>query len=228
SGRRDALPWVHAGWAAALLLGAATWFAATHLIDISGADRELTEGITALVAAAMLLYVGIWLHSKAHSQAWQRYIGERLDAALAKRTLWAMAAVAFLAVYRELFEIVLFYQALAAQAGGASALYAGMGAAAVLLAAIAWAIFRYGLRLPIGPFFTVTAALLAVLAVVFAGQGVAALQEAGAIDVDAVPFIRVPALGIYPTLQTLGAQALAAALVAIGFYAAGRRRHRVT
>lgn len=226
SGRRDALPWVHAGWAAALVLGAATWFVATYAVNISGANRELTEGVTALLAAGMLLYVGLWLHSKAHSRAWQRFIKERVGAALARQTLWAMAAVAFLAVYRELFEIVLFYQALWAQAGAAAAtpLFGGIAIAAVLLAAVGWAMFRYGLRLPIGPFFTVTAVLLAVLAVVFAGQGVAALQEAGTIEIDSVPFIRVPALGIYPTLQTLGAQVLAAALVGIGFYLAGRTR----
>ena len=226
SGRCDALPWVHVGWAAAVALGVATWFVATYAINISGANRELTEGITALLAAAMLLYVGLWLHSKAHSQAWQRFIKERVGAALARRTLWAMAAVSFLAVYRELFEIVLFYQALWAQTGAGAypPLFGGIAAAALLLTAIGWAMFRYGLRLPIGPFFTVTAILLAVLAVVFAGQGVAALQEAGSIAIDTIPFIRVPALGIYPTLQTLAAQVLAAALVGIGFYLTGRQR----
>lgn len=220
SGRRDALPWVHVGWAAALVLGAATWFTATYVIDISGANRELTEGATALLAAGMLLYVGLWLHSRAHSQAWQRFIKERVGGALVRRTLWALAAVSFLAVYRELFEIVLFYQALWAQAGAGarSPLIGGIAAAAVLLAAIGWAMYRYGLRLPLGPFFSVTAILLAVLAVVFAGQGVAALQEAGVIAIDLVPFVRIPALGIYPTLQTLAAQLLAAALVGFGFY----------
>jgi high-affinity iron transporter len=68
--RRDALPWVHAGWTAALILGAFTWFTATYLIDISGANRELTEGVTALVAAAMLIYVGYWLHGKSYARDW--------------------------------------------------------------------------------------------------------------------------------------------------------------
>jgi high-affinity iron transporter len=226
SGRRDALPWVHVGWGAALVLGALTWFLATYVIGISGANREVTEGVTALLAAGMLLYVGLWLHSKAHSRAWQRFIRERVGAALARRTLWALALVSFLAVYRELFEIVLFYQALWAQAGaGARApLFGGIAVAAMLLAALGWAMYRYGLRLPLGPFFTVTAILLAALAVVFAGQGVAALQEAGAIEIDTVPFIRVPALGIYPTLQTLAAQVLAVTLIGVGFYLTGRRR----
>ena len=112
TGRRDALPYVHAGWIAALVLGAITWALATFFVEISGANRELTEGLTALVAAAMLLYVGWWLHGKSYAQAWARFIKEQVGQALAKRTLWAMAAVSFFAVYREMFEIVLFYQAL--------------------------------------------------------------------------------------------------------------------
>lgn len=225
SGRRDTLPWVHLGWASALALGAATWFLASYVLDISGANRELTEGVTALVAAATLLYVGLWLHSKAHSQAWQRFISDRVGAALGKRTLWAMAAVSFLAVYRELFEIVLFYQALWAQVGsaGGAAVLGGLGVAAALLASVGWAIFHYGLMLPIGPFFSVTSLLLAILAVVFAGQGVAALQEVGVIGADPIAFIRIPALGIFPTAQTLAIQVLTALLVVAGFYFAGHR-----
>ncbi|HEX9810469.1 MAG TPA: cytochrome c/FTR1 family iron permease [Burkholderiales bacterium] len=220
SGRRDALPWVHIGWIAALALGAATWFAATYVIDISGANRELTEGITALAAAAMLLYVGLWLHRKSSARAWTRYISQQVGAALEKRTLWAMAAVAFLAVYRELFEIVLFYQTLWAQTGGNAnaSLFGGIGVAAALLAALGWVILRYGVRLPIGRFFAVTAILLAMLAVVFTGEGVAALQETGIVGADPVAFIRVPVLGIFPTVQTLTAQLGVLMVVVGGFY----------
>ena len=208
TGRRDALPYVHAGWASALALGIGTWFAASRLISVSGASREITEGVTALIAVAILLYVGFWLHDKAHAQRWQHFIKEQVAGALGRRTLWAMAAVSFLAVYREMFEVVLFYEALWAQvgAGGQNALFGGIAAAAVILLAVGWAIFKYSLRLPIGPFFTVTSVLLALLAVVFAGQGVAALQEAGRIPVSTIDFVTVPALGIFPTLQTLGAQ----------------------
>src|SRR5690606_14970065 len=103
AGRRDAVRWVHAGWIAALALGFATWFAASYLLQISGASRELTEGLTALAAAAVLLSVGYWLHGKAYAQSWQRYIREKLSGALSGGTLAALAAVSFLAVYREVF-----------------------------------------------------------------------------------------------------------------------------
>jgi high-affinity iron transporter len=224
TGRRDALPWIHGGWIAALVLGAVTWILASFVVEISGANRELTEGFTALAAAAMLLYVGYWLHGKSYAQAWNRFIREHVGQALARRTLWAMAAVSFLAVYREMFEIVLFYQALWAQAGesGRSAVLGGMAAAAAALAAIAFAIFKYSVRLPLGLFFGATSGLLALLAVVFAGHGVAALQEAGMVGMTGLAFDPVPLLGIYPSSEAVGAQLLVLCIVALGYWAARR------
>jgi high-affinity iron transporter len=222
--RREALPYVHAGWASALALGAVTWLVASYLIGISGASREITEGVTALISAAILLYVGLWLHGKAYAHRWQEFIREQVDTALEKRTMWAMAAVSFLAVYREVFETVLFYEALWAQTGaeGQGALLGGIAVAAVLLLATGWVIFRYSVRLPIGPFFTVTSALLAALAVIFTGQGIAALQEAGKVPITSVAFVRVPELGIFPTAQSLGMQLVVLFAVLAGFFISAR------
>jgi high-affinity iron transporter len=200
---------------------------ARYAISISGASREMTEGFTALLAAAMLLYVGYWLHNKSNTKAWQRFIREKVDAALGRRTLWTLAGISFLAVYRELFEIILFYETLLSQAGptGQHAVLGGIGAALVLLALIGGAILRFSVRLPIGPFFAVTAGLLALMAVVFAGNGVAALQEAGVLRATMVHFISVPLLGIHPTVQSLIAQSIALALVVAGVLV-GRWRMR--
>jgi high-affinity iron transporter len=226
TGRREALPWVHAGWAAALALGALTWFTARYVISISGANRELTEGVTGILASVMLLYVGYWLHGKSQAQAWSHFLRSQVDSALQRRTLRAMAAISFIAVYREIFEVVLFYEALWVQAGdgGHSAVAGGIAAAAVALAVAGWAIFRYSVRLPLGPFFTAMALLMAVMAVAFAGQGVKALQEANLVGVHPVPFITVPVLGIFPTLQTLGAQLLALAVAVLGYVGMNRPR----
>lgn len=225
--RRDLLKYVHAGWIGALFLGLATWAVASELVKVSGAGRELTEGITALLAAAILLYVGFWLHSKAHAHAWKAFIEQRLKGALSRGTASVLVAVAFLAVYREVFETVLFYQALWAQTGdtGGGSITVGFLTATAALIALSWAVFRYGVRLPVGPFFTVSSTLLALLAVVFVGQGVAALQEAGSLPADLVAFPRVPVLGIYPTVQTLTAQVAALLLVIAGFFWL-RRAHR--
>jgi len=224
TGRRDAMRWIHVGWIVAGVLGAVTWFVAERLIAISGASRELTEGVTALFAAAMLLYVGYWLHSKSYAQAWQHFIHNQVSTALGRGTLWALASVSFLAVYRELFEIVLFYQALWVQAGESSqhAVLAGIVVAAALLALLTWLILKFSVRLPLGPFFAATAGLLALLAVVFAGHGVAALQEAGVLDASPVRFVTIAPLGVHATLQGVLVQAGALVLVALGVWFARR------
>ena len=230
AGRRDALPYVHTGWVAALVLGIVTWVVATRVVTISGANRELTEGVTALLAAAVLLYVGFWLHGKAYAQRWKHFIEAKVRGALTGRTLWALALVSFLAVYREVFETVLFYQALWAQVGptGRPGILAGCAGAAVVLVVLTWLIFRYSVRLPIQLFFGGTSVLLAVLAVVFAGKGVAALQEAGMLPTDPVAVPSVPLLGIYPTLETLALQAVLLCVIAAGFaYTSYSARHHV-
>lgn len=230
AGRAEARRWVHAGWIAALALGFVTWLMSNYLVTITGAGREMTEGVTALVAAAMLLYVGYWLHSKSHGAAWQEFIREKVDGALSTGTVGTLALISFLAVYREVFETVLFYQALATQSGpeGHSALLGGMVSAAVLLVAVAWVILRAAVRLPLDLFFSVSGIMLVILAIVFTGQGVAALQEAGKISADAVAFIAIPMLGVYPTLQTLAAQAAVTVLSAFGLWWTSRRVGRST
>lgn len=226
AGRRDALRYVHAGWVGAVALGLLTWAAATYLVDISGAGREIAEGVTALVAAATLVYVGYWLHDKSHAHAWRAFIEAQVGGALARRAWWAMAAAAFLAVYREMFEIVLFCQALWTQAAAHArgAFFGGLLTAAAALAAIAWLVFRCGVRLPIGAFFSVMSILVGALAVVIAGQGVAALQDAGVVSVTPVAFVALPAIGVFPTVQTLAVQLVMVLIVAASFYVGGRRR----
>jgi high-affinity iron transporter len=228
TGRRDAMPWLHAGWIAALLLGALTWVAAEFLIDVSGADREMTEGFTALLAAGMLLYVGYWLHGKSRSKAWSAFLRHQVDAALEKKTLWAMASISFLAVYRELFETILFYQALWAQsdAGGHVAVLSGMATSVAALAIAGWSIFKYSVRLPLGPFFVAMLWLVLLFAFVLAGDGVAKLQEAGAVGANAVHFVAVPVLGIHPTVETLAAQIAVIALIALSYWATRHRSPR--
>jgi len=217
SGQRQALVYIHAGWVAALILGVFSWIAATWLVDISGSSRELTEGITALIASAMLVYVGFWLHDKAHALSWQSYIRNQVNSALEQKTLWALALVSFFAIYREVFEIVLFYQALWSQVNETTrpALWSGMVAAILLLLTLGWMLFRFGIRLPLGKFFSGASILLAALAVVFVGQGVSALQEASIITTNSVNFVTLPMLGIHPTYQSLLAQAAVIVLLVL-------------
>jgi high-affinity iron transporter len=219
TGQRRGAAYVHAGWVAALALGAATWFAASYLIGISGAGRETTEGVTALISAVVLLYMGYWLHGKMYARRWQEFVGSQVRQAMSRGTLWGLALVAFFAVYREAFETVLFYQTLWAQTQGAGrgALLAGFGSGVVALAALGWMLLRYSVRLPLGLFFGAASLMLAALAVVFAGKGVFALQAAGKLPVHELALPALPALGFYPNLQTLLAQLILLALVLVAF-----------
>lgn len=212
----DALRHVHRGWISALIAGVLTWVVATYLIGISGANREVTEGVGSLLAAVVLLSVGLWMHQKSSAGKWQDYLKEKLSAAVSSRSAWALFALAFIAVYREVFETVLFYSALAAD-GNSGALVAGFFTAVLLLVVIAWILLRTTARMPLETFFSFTSILVMILAVILTGKGVSALQEAGWIGVSLFAAPRVEWLGLYPTLETFTAQ-IAVALIAWGYF----------
>ena len=221
--RADVLPYVHGGWISALLAGVATWIAATFVIGISGASRELTEGFGSLLAAVILLSVGIWMHGKSQADEWQRYIRATLGKALTRGSAWFLFGLAFLAVYREVFETIIFYAALSAQGNG-GVMFAGAATAIALLGVIAWAMLRYSRRLPITKFFAYSSLLMAILAVILIGKGVAALQEAGLININPLDgFPRIGSLGIFPATEPLLAQTVMLALLVVGFWFNSRR-----
>ena len=202
---RNNMRYLHFGWIGALVAGFFTWWASVSLIEISGASREITEGVAALLATAVLFYVGFWLHDKTSAAQWQQFIQTNVKRALSTGTLWGLAGLSFIAVYREVFETILFYQALWVQtdtAGHTMAL-SGFGVGVGVLAILAVVVMRYSARLPLRQFFSVTGILMFVLALIFAGKGIAALQEAGYIPVTPISFPRIDLLGIYPNIQGL-------------------------
>jgi high-affinity iron transporter len=216
--RRDILPYVHGGWIAALAAGVVTWVAATYLISISGASRELTEGFGSLIAAVVLISVGIWMHGKSQADTWQVYIREKMSKALSRRSAWFLFLLSFVVVYREVFETILFYAALWSQGGGA-AMLSGALAAAIVLAGLAWLLLTYSRRLPIAQFFRFSSILIAGLAVVLVGKGVAGLQEAGLIDLRPISgFPRLDVIGLFPTWEGIVSQVVVLAVIVAGFW----------
>lgn len=220
AGRPEALPYVHGGWVAALVAGAATWAIATYAIGISGASRELTEGFGSLLAAAILISVGVWMHGKSQASEWRRYIEQKMTGALSRGSAWFLFALAFIVAYREVFETILFYAALWTADNG-PVILAGALTGAVLLAAIAWAMLRFSRTLPITQFFRYSALLIALLAVVLAGKGIGALQEAGVVGVTPLAGVpRIVVLGLFPTAEAIGAQLAVVAALILGFRSA--------
>ncbi|KPZ04750.1 FTR1 family protein [Pseudomonas syringae] len=214
TGQQSAVRSVNIGWGLALLAGLATWALAAYVIDVSGAQRELLEGATALFASVMVLWLGVWMHDRRHAAAWQDYVKSSLVGGGGR---FGFALLAFFSVYRELFEVILFYETLWLQAGpaGHDAVLAGGATALVLLVGLAWVILRGSAKLPLSLFFGINAALLCALSVVFAGHGVKALQEAGIFGTRPVPFFEFDWLGIHADLYSLGAQAIALIAIAV-------------
>jgi high-affinity iron transporter len=205
--RRD----IHVGVSAAIAASLLTAIALETVFVLSAAHREALEGGTMVVATAVLFYVSYWLLSKMEVVKWNKFVKSKVQDALDSGSALALASAAFLAVYREGFETVLFYKALfvAGAAGGTMPIVGGILAGSVVLVGVYIAINRFGVRLPLKPFFAVTSAFLYYMAFVFAGKGVAELQEGGLIGTTVLSWApRIPALGVYPTAESLGAQGL--------------------
>ncbi len=190
------------------------------LVNAGPSQREAFEGITMLVAVVVLFYVSYWLFSKIEADKWSAFLQSKMQSALSSGSALALASVAFLAVYREGVETILFYKALLASGGtgGAGAVAAGAALGAVALVFLYIAIMRLGLRMPMKAFFAVTGALLYYMAFVFAGKGMAELQDAQVVGTTVIPallWLRVPFLGIYPTLQSLALQGVLLVLLLV-------------
>jgi high-affinity iron transporter len=216
----------------ALLASLATAALMEWLLEGGAAPREALEGGVMLVAAAVLFYVSYWLVSKVEAEAWQRFVREKIERAAASGRSLALASVAFLAVYREGFETVLFYKALyvSGGAGGAAPITLGLATGGVVLLAVYIGIEKFGIRIPLRPFFAVTGATLFFMAFVFAGTGVKELQEGALLPSTLVPGApRSEFFGIYPTVQSLAVQGLivVSLIVAAVWWVARSRRPRV-
>ncbi len=191
---------------------------------VAGANRELLEGFTGLIAAAMLIWVTAWLHSKASLGAWHKYIDTTMSTAIARNSLFSLAVIAFLAVFREGAETILFYVGIAPGISTAN-LLTGIGLASVSLIAVGATIFFVGVRIPVEAFFRGTSILIFYLAFKFIGTGVHAFQVAGKVPATGADFLlSVGWLGLYPTWQTTIAQS--ALLVLGAAYLAYSRMHK--
>lgn len=217
-------PYVHYGVIAAIAATAATWFVASYLIEISGADRELIEAIAALSATAVLFYVSFWILNKIEHKKWMEFVKAKVWQATTTGGVMVFVMLSFFTVYREGFETVLFYQAMFGFAKYME-LYVGLGflIGMASLLGLYFVMRRLGRRLPLRVLFGLTMGIGAYLSIAFLGNAVRELQV-----LDIVPYTSmmgtVPRLdinmatmtGIYPTLETVVAQ-----IALLGVYLAG-------
>ena len=181
-----------------------------------------------LLAAVVLFYVSYWLLSKVEAAKWTAFVRGKMETALSSGSGVALTAVAFLAVYREGFETILFYKALFSSAGPSEAsvsVVAGIAAGSVGLVLVYFAINQLGLRVAMKPFFTVTGIMLYYMAFVFAGKGIAELQSAQVISLTVIENApRLPVFGIYPTLESLAVQGVLLVLAIVAVIRGGPMR----
>jgi high-affinity iron transporter len=213
-GHRERLRSIWLGIALGIVASFVTAIILSTLLSAIPASREIVEGVTMLVAVAVLFSVSYWLISRVEAVKWQQFIKQKVTVALDQGGGKALALVAFLAVYREGAETALFYQALFNEGPNVGVpLALGIVAGFALLAVIFTLFYRYGVRIPMRPFFTVTSILLYYMAFVFIGKGIRELQEGNIVRITLIHgFPHVDAMGIYPSVETLIAQGILLAL----------------
>ena len=212
---------------AASFVAAAVLAWAKRAFASAGMAQEIIEGITALIAVCVLFYVSNWMISKAEAASWSRYIDNRVQSSLEQGSSFALAFTAFLSVFREGAEVVLFYQPMLSE-GNPGMVWAGFGVGCVVLVFVYLAITKLSVRLPLKVFFTATSILMAVMCVSFLGSGIKELAEGNVFDLS----LRVPGIpendviqvfGIYPYLETLVPQLILSIILLVTFMMAHYR-----
>ena len=226
------------GVGAAVVATGVLFVLATLVIDVAPLSRELLEAVTALVAVVVLIGVSFWLVARLEHKRRMEFMRARVAAAMAAGTTAAFVGLGFTAVFREGFETVLFYQALALFAEGLI-LWVVLGAAtaAIALAGVGYAILKLGKRLPLRPMLIVGAGVLLLMSVAFIGNAVFSLQAADYVTATPVAHPRLPVFlaeltGIHPTTQGLVIQTVVLGIYVLGAvyvfaWQPSRRRRRV-
>jgi high-affinity iron transporter len=208
AGYRELQKYVVMGVVGAIVLGILTWWVIQFALGISPLEQEALEGMTSLLAAAVLFSVSFWAIRQVDIRNWKEYIRQKAEHAMGTGSGLALASVAFLVVYREAVETILFYEALWMRSEGAGgAIVMGLVLGTLILFSLIFLMFRVGLRIPLRPFFAITGVLLGVLAFVFAGYGVRELQTIGWIKETPLEWMfRFSILEVRATLETTALQ----------------------
>ena len=241
SGNKRFARWIYLGVVAGLAGSGLVAVLFTFLFGGSGPIQEISEGVCALIATLMLLWTSNWMLNKSSVEAWNNYIRNKTEAAVAGAQskvesgqglglgmIASLAMLSFLAVFREGAETVIFYESIYSMSQDAHGMWVGgLAAAAVLI--VIFLILRFtSVKIPIGPFFLVTSIVMAALVVIFAGGGIHALIEGDLIE--GTYLSTVPTndwIGLYPYIETITAQVIAAIAVVVLFVVGFIKKHRM-
>lgn len=241
SGNKRFAKWIYLGVVAGLAGSGLVAVLFTFLFGGSGPIQEISEGVCALIATLMLLWTSNWMLNKSSVEAWNNYIRNKTEAAVAGAQskvesgqrlglgmIASLAMLSFLAVFREGAETVIFYESIYSMSQDAHGMWVGGLAAAAVLIVIFLVLRFTSVKIPIGPFFLVTSIVMAVLVVIFAGGGIHALIEGDLIE--GTYLSSVPTndwIGLYPYVETITAQVIAAIAVVVLFVVGSIKKHRM-
>ena len=240
SGNKRFTKWIYLGVVAGLAGSGLVAVLFTFLFGGSGPIQEISEGVCALIATLMLLWTSNWMLNKSSVEAWNNYIRNKTEAAVAGAQskvesgqglglgmIASLAMLSFLAVFREGAETVIFYESIYSMSQDAHGMWVGGLAAAVLI--VIFLILRFtSVKIPINPFFLITSIVMAALVVIFAGGGIHALIEGDLIE--GTYLSTVPTndwIGLYPYVETITAQVIAAIAVVVLFVVGFIKKHRM-
>ena len=241
SGNKRFAKWIYLGVVAGLAGSGLVAVLFTFLFGGSGPIQEISEGVCALIATLMLLWTSNWMLNKSSVEAWNNYIRNKTEAVVAGAQskvesgqglglgmVTSLAMLSFLAVFREGAETVIFYESIYSMSQDAHGMWVGgLTAAAVLI--VIFLILRFtSVKIPIGPFFLVTSILMAALVVIFAGGGIHALIEGDLIEGTYLSIVPTNDwIGLYPYVETIAAQVIAAIAVVALFVVGFIKKHRM-
>jgi high-affinity iron transporter len=233
TGRSDYVRAVPIGAAVAFLATIATWFVVVAIISKVNVPELSLQAATGLVAIIVLLVVMNWFFHKVYWTGWIGNLNERRQRLMeatsdaSSKTFVGLALLGFAAIYREGFEVVLFLQNLRLSAGGTVVLQGTLiGLGLTLL--IAGLTFGAQKKLPYKKMLIATGIMLGFVLLVMVGEEAQEMQQAGWISTTSIHLAMPAWLGVwfsvFPTVQTLSAQLIAAILVIGSYFAAQRVR----
>ena len=210
SNQKQLARWIHIGALLGIVVSAAAAIALSYLFNslTVNTSREILEGYVGLIAAAMMIGVGAWLHNKSTIASWNNYLSKQMGQAISKQSVFAMATLSFLSVFREGAETIIFYVGIAPNMPMYDFVL-GIIIALVILAIVAFILFRLSVRIKVHKFFFVATVFIYVLAFKIIGSSIHTLQLTNIFPTTVIHQLPViNQIGFYPTVETLVGQLL--------------------
>ncbi|WP_305751939.1 FTR1 family iron permease [Mammaliicoccus sciuri] len=223
SEQTKASKWIVTGSVIGIVLSIALAFIFKAIFENLGSTRELTEGLVGIGSVILMVIVGIWLHSKSSLDSWQNFINKNMDKAMSTGSIVTFGLVAFLSVFREGAETIIFYLGIVGKISTWS-LILGIIVASVILALIAIFFNQITKWIPIHRLFFIMSLFIFILAFKILGVSIHTLQILNIVPqhtINHLPFIDL--IGFYPTYETLIPQ-LALVILVVIYYAMSKKK----